>query len=242
MAAECSDLHIHPTLELPRLSPLRLWRASLSAAGPHPGPSSSPNGLSGPLLALLGLSLVLQLARATFWPDLPLALRYERQAILHGEGWRLLTGQLVHLGWAHLALNALGLLLVATLLGRLWRPRAWWVLCGASALGVGLGLLWTSPQVSWYVGLSGLAHGIAAAGAVALWRDGAPAGRWWLLGLAAKLAKEHWLGAMPGSAAWLGGATIVAAHLDGALTGALLAALLPRSPKPLPLPPPPPLA
>ena len=45
------------------------------------------------------------------------ALRYEREALRHGQWWRLLTAHLVHLGWAHLAMNALALVLLARLLG-----------------------------------------------------------------------------------------------------------------------------
>ncbi|MEJ2554278.1 MAG: hypothetical protein P8079_09855, partial [Gammaproteobacteria bacterium] len=29
-------------------------------------------------------------------------LRYDRGAILHGQWWRILTGNVVHLGWPHL--------------------------------------------------------------------------------------------------------------------------------------------
>ena len=34
-----------------------------------------------------------------------LAGRYEREAVLDGELWRLVTGHLVHLGWSHTVLN-----------------------------------------------------------------------------------------------------------------------------------------
>ena len=44
-----------------------------------------------------------------------LALRYEREAVLQGEYWRLLTGHLVHGTWLHLLLNGAGLGLVAAL-------------------------------------------------------------------------------------------------------------------------------
>ena len=39
-------------------------------------------------------------------------LRYDREVIGNGELWRLLTGHLVHLGWSHFLLNAIGLALV----------------------------------------------------------------------------------------------------------------------------------
>lgn len=155
-------------------------------------------------------------------------LRYERGAILSGEVWRLFSGHLVHLGWTHLGLNAAALVLIAALLGRLQRapPWAWSVL--ASSLGVGLGLLWCSPQVDWYVGLSGVSHGLVAAGGAALARERRAAGFAWLALLAGKLAWEQFHGALPGSQAVIGGATVVDAHLYGAVAG-LMAALLPSA-------------
>jgi len=152
-------------------------------------------------------------------------LRYERRAVLAGDAWRLVTGHLVHLGWIHLALNAAGLALVAVLLGAQWRARQWAALALACALGVGLGLLAFDPQLAWYVGLSGIAHGLVAAGAVpmALARRGV--GLAWVLALAGKLAWEQVRGGTT-PAAWIGGATVVDAHLYGALAGALAAAVL----------------
>jgi len=224
---------LSPDTALPRLTPLRPWRPS-----PLAPPGTRWRGLRGPLWLMLATSLLLQLAGRHLAPGLSDALRYDRAAVLVGQWWRLGSGQLLHLGWAHLALNAIGLIWVDALLGHVWRAWQWALLCLLCALGVSLGLLLWSPQVSWYVGLSGLAHGLAAAGAVALWRNGAPAGRWWLLILAAKLVKEQCLGGSQWPPGWLGGATIVDAHLYGALTGLLVAALLPRRPQPLPPPPP----
>ena len=43
------------------------------------------------------------------------ALRFERTAIADGELWRLLTSNWVHLGWWHLFLNEMGLLVLVLL-------------------------------------------------------------------------------------------------------------------------------
>src|SRR5258708_1889258 len=93
----------------------------------------------------------------------------------------------------------------------------------AAALAIDAGLwLWDST-VLWYVGSSGVLHGVLAAGALAQLRRGELTG-WILAGLLiAKLAYEHWVGALPlsGSAA-----VVVDAHSYGVLGGATAAAFL----------------
>lgn len=160
------------------------------------------------------------------------ALRYEREALRNGQWWRLLTAHLVHLGWAHLAMNALALVLLARLLGPAHGAARWAVLGLASALGVSCGLYLLSPTLGWYVGLSGLAHGLAAAGGAGLLRAGRRTGMWWLAALAAKLVLEQVGGPPPGLQAWIGGASIVAAHAYGAAAGLAAAWALPRPGRP----------
>jgi len=154
-----------------------------------------------------------------------LALRYQRDAVLDGEWWRLLSGNLAHLGPRHLILNLVGVALVAALGGRLlegWRGA---LVALASMLGVGTGLLLASPSVTWYVGLSGALHGLLAA--AALEAGVVPTTRRWGLALgaalAAKLAWEQLAGPLPLTAVAAGGPVIVAAHLHGAIAGALAA-------------------
>jgi rhomboid family GlyGly-CTERM serine protease len=150
-------------------------------------------------------------------------LRYERAAIGDGEIWRLLTGHLAHLGLSHLLLNLAGLLLVWYLVGQSLTRFQWLLVLFASIAGIDAGFWWFQPQLNWYVGLSGALHGMLAAGVVAV----IPAGRAETRILAAvlilKLAYEQLAGPLPGSEASSGGNVIVAAHLYGAIAGALAA-------------------
>lgn len=91
------------------------------------------------------------------------ALRFSRQAIEHGEWWRLFSAHFVHLGWAHAALNALGVLLCCALASQLFNRHVWLKTAGL-ALGVGALLWWCSPEVSAYVGLSGVLYGLFVLG------------------------------------------------------------------------------
>lgn len=155
-------------------------------------------------------------------------LRFDRTGIADGEAWRLLTGHLVHLGVSHTLLNLAGLVLVWFLVGRAFTGRQWlWVMAGSVA-AIDLGLWFGSPGLEWYVGLSGLLHGMLAAGIVA--GLAARSGEALVLAVvvAGKLAWEQFAGPLPGSEATSGGAVIVDAHLYGVIGGALVAATLIR--------------
>ena len=146
------------------------------------------------------------------------ALRYER-ALLGAEPWRVLTGHLTHLGWTHLALNLAGLAAVWALLGALLRPAAWLAVFVACALGVSGGLYLLDPGLAWYVGLSGVLHGMFVAGALAGLGRARLFHALLLVGVVVKVAYEQVAGADVGSAELVGGAVVVDSHLYGMLAG-----------------------
>jgi rhomboid family GlyGly-CTERM serine protease len=179
--------------------------------------------------ALLAACLLLLLITATGDPGRAL-LRYDRVALAGGELWRLLSAHLVHLDLHHAALNCLGLALMWALFARDYRPRQWLVIVLASIAAIDAGLwLWDST-LRWYVGSSGALHGIMAAGTLARLRR--REGEGWVLAafLAAKLAWEQGVGALPLSGS---DPVVVDAHLFGVLGGLAAAAFLRPTPKPL---------
>ena len=128
------------------------------------------------------------------------ALRYDRPAIEAGEAWRLVSGHFAHLGWSHWALNIAGLMLTWVLVGRAFRGRDWLTVLAVSIVVIDLGFWFAMPGLNWYVGLSGVLHGLILAGAVGSW----PARRLEaaLIGgfVVMKLAYEVIAGPVPGSA------------------------------------------
>jgi rhomboid family GlyGly-CTERM serine protease len=150
-----------------------------------------------------------------------IALRYDRQLILEGEYWRLITGHWVHGSLRHMVLNAAGALVIAFLFLRTYSVAQWLLILAASTLAIDIGFICWEPQLSWYVGASGVLHGALAAGALAWWRVES---RVMALALSfivvGKLAWEHWHGALP-----LAGEmpVIVSAHLYGAIGGTIAA-------------------
>jgi rhomboid family GlyGly-CTERM serine protease len=161
-------------------------------------------------------------------------LRYERSAVLAGEAWRLVTGHLVHADLVHLGWNMLGVLIVAFLFARDYSWRQWLVILMASTATTDLGFLLLEPQLEWYVGFSGVLHGLMAAGLVAWLRTSRDTLTWIVTGLfAAKLAWEHFAGPLPFTAASLDLPVVHEAHTYGAIGGGLAGLWLNRrTPRP----------
>jgi rhomboid family GlyGly-CTERM serine protease len=166
------------------------------------------------LFILLALDLVLGLG-----DSVGQLLRYDRSAIAAGGWWRLLTAHLVHLDVHHLILNELGLVLMWSLFAQDYDAVEWCVIVLAGALAISSGLWWLSPQVSWYVGASGVLHSVMAAGAAKHLLERSW-DRWILMvGLSIKLAWEQWGGHHEPM-------IVVDAHLYGALCGFVVGAAL----------------
>jgi rhomboid family GlyGly-CTERM serine protease len=173
------------------------------------------------LLSLCVMLLLIQSGGATA----QLALRYDRTALAAGQWWRLLTGHLIHLGYEHAILDLAGLALMWALFAKDYSARGWLVIIALSMLGIDAGLWFLSSTTQWYLGSSGVLHGVLSAGTCAHLRRREPDG--WLLALLliGKLIYEQGRGALPLTA---GGAVIVDAHLYGAAAGAVAALLLRR--------------
>ncbi|TNF36792.1 MAG: rhombosortase, partial [Gammaproteobacteria bacterium] len=168
---------------------------------------------------LFGLCLLLQ------GLDLAKPLRFDRDLIAQGHLWLVISGHLVHLNWHHFWLNMAGLLLVAIFFHGYCSTGMWLLQLLWSALLVSLGLYVLNPELSAYVGLSGVLHGLFIVGA---WYEARrhPLSGWvLLLLLVVKLVWEQLSGALPGSEAMTGGHVVVDAHLYGAISGGLFALL-----------------
>ena len=176
--------------------------------------------LAATAVAVLGLLLQLDGDAART------GLAWDRAALEGGEYWRLVTGHLVHLGWSHLALNLAGLGLVTWITGSAYSPLRWLVIAVLTIATIDAGFWYLYTNLDWYVGLSGLLHGLLIAGLVAGVRRRDPEAMVLGVLVIAKLGWEQAVGPLPGSESTSGGAVIVDAHLYGAI-GGMLGALLP---------------
>ncbi len=153
-------------------------------------------------------------------------LRFERQPIENGQWWRFITGNLVHLSWNHALLNIAGLIMVWLFFGRDYTLGEWLLIMIFSSLSVTVGLFLLNPHLVWYVGLSGLLHGLFIAGAIRVLKEETLFASLMLLAFSSKLAYEQLLGSLPGSSGLAGGPVVVDSHLYGAIAGAVIGILL----------------
>jgi rhomboid family GlyGly-CTERM serine protease len=152
-------------------------------------------------------------------------LRYDRVWIGQGELWRFLSGHVTHLGASHLALNGAGLLLVWFLVGSAYAMRNWVLIIAITLIVMNLGFWFLMPELYWYVGMSGLLHGLLVAGIVPKLRQIDAETVVLIILLLAKVGWEQLNGPVPGSELSSGGPVIVNSHLYG-LVGGVLGALL----------------
>lgn len=150
-------------------------------------------------------------------------LAYDRALVSGGELWRLLTSNLIHLGWGHLALNGAGLLIMAWLFAGERRTGIWaadLVICSLATAG---GLYLFNPEVRWCVGMSGALHGLFVVGAIGWMTTGIGPGKWLILGIALKLAWEQFVGEMPLTGDIVGARVVTDAHVWGSVGGLIAA-------------------
>ena len=165
---------------------------------------------------------------ALLYPDTTLALRYDLAAIQHGQIWRLLTGHLVHSNAYHALLNLAGLWLIAALFERNARAGVWIALTVLMACVSSLGFWWFKPEMTSYVGFSGVLHGLFFMAAISEWpRDRLVAGALALF-LAGKLVLTQIQGPSASTEAMIGVSIAEIAHLLGAAQGIVLGWLLRR--------------
>ena len=147
-------------------------------------------------------------------------LRFDRTLIDQGHLWLLLSGHLVHLNWAHFALNMASLALIAFAFGAYGEIRHWLGALVISGLFSSVGVYYLNPETTTVVGLSAVLHGLFLYGAALETERDRMTGFVLLTLLFAKLIWELTSGAMPGSESVVGGYVITDAHLYGAIGGA----------------------
>ncbi len=113
------------------------------------------------------------------------------------------------------------LLLVWFLVGGAYTLRSWIFIVGVTLATMDIGFWFLNPELYWYVGMSGLLHGLLVAGIIARIQKIDAETTVLLLLVIAKIGWEQFSGPVPGSESTSGGPVVVDAHLYGALGGAL---------------------
>lgn len=149
-------------------------------------------------------------------------LIFDRQRIVNGEWWRILSAHLIHLSWQHLLMNITGLWIIYWLAKNKTSTTEWFISLVLCSLLIGLALLYIS-DIHWYVGLSGTLHSFLILVAYQAITQSEREGWLILLFVIAKVGWEQWQGASPSLEHIIGGNIVIDAHFFGVISGLILA-------------------
>ena len=146
-------------------------------------------------------------------------LVYHHDLIRQGELWRLFTGHFLHTNGIHLILNLGALILLWALHGQFYTVKNYSLLFICTALICSAGLYLFSPDLTQYVGLSGIIHGIFVFGAMMDIRAQDKTGYLLFIGVWLKIAHEQYYGASEEVSSLINASVAIDAHLWGAVGG-----------------------
>ena len=153
-------------------------------------------------------------------------LAYYYTGIAQFELWRLITATFCHTNFNHLLMNAAGLIITLLLFIDTFKTIKILPIIIFNSVFIGLALFLFEPTVIWYVGLSGVLHGLFCYGAA---NDMHRKDRWGYLlgiGLVLKIAYEQLYGAQETTIKLINAPVLVDAHLYGAISGLLFYSLI----------------
>ncbi len=98
----------------------------------------------------------------------PEYFRYQRDWMASGEFWRFLSAHWVHVGWMHLFLNGLSLVICVSLTTPGWSAKRWLIQTLLMGLGISILVELFNPEVRNYAGHSGILYGLYVLGGISL--------------------------------------------------------------------------
>lgn len=149
-------------------------------------------------------------------------LQYQRNLILQGEVWRLMTCHLVHVNINHGIMNLLAIALIVLVFGSKLTYIGWLSLIAFLGLFISLCLLFFSPDIVWYLGFSGITHGLLVFALIKSSLSGDKLHIFALLLIILKIGREQ----LPNFdiyhlSAYISAPVVVDSHLYGAIGGAV---------------------
>ena len=153
-------------------------------------------------------------------------LAFDREKIRQFQLWRMVTGNLLHTNFHHLLLNLSGVLLLWALHGYYFTTARYLYLVLYCSVVTAVGLMVFSPNMLWYVGLSGTLHGLFTLGAYYDVKHRLKSGWLLLIGVSIKVAYEQLAGPSEDLARLIDANVAIDAHLYGYLAGLSLIMLL----------------
>lgn len=164
-----------------------------------------------PVLVVLGIAQLTPVSDFFVW---------DRNLILQGEIWRLITGNFTHTNLAHLVMNSAALTVFCFIFKDILNPKK---LCGLLfIISLMTGVLLLLSQIQSYVGLSGVLHGLFVWAAIEDIKQKRNTGWLLLIGVIAKVCWEQYFGASTSTISLINAKVATEAHLIGAFSGGIL--------------------
>lgn len=167
------------------------------------------------LYTLICLVIYLLEPQASYW------LAYYHTGLEQFELWRLLSATFCHTNFNHLAMNLAGLVITLALFIDTFKKTLLLPIILFNSLFIAIALFFLDPDVIWYVGFSGVLHGLFS---FAVMNDIRAKDRWGYLlggGILIKVAYEQLYGAQQSTIDMIGAPVLVNAHLYGLIAGIL---------------------
>ena len=154
-------------------------------------------------------------------PQASQLLAYYHTGIAQFELWRLITATFCHTNFNHLVMNLVGLVITLALFIDTFKSIKLFPLLIFNSVFIGLALFFLEPQIIWYVGLSGVLHGLFSYGVAADITNKDPWGYLLAGGFIIKIIYEQIYGAQQATIDLIAAPVLVNAHLYGALAGVI---------------------
>ena len=165
--------------------------------------------------------LVIVLSTLAFFFDSD-ALPFNRDLFIQGEFWRGFTGHFLHTNFNHYALNISAVVLLWALHGQYYNFINYSIVFVVSAITTSFGVYFYSPEITQYVGLSGVLHGIFIWGAIKDIEHHDKTGFILLIAVIGKVIHEQVNGASESVASLISANVAIDAHLWGMFGGAMI--------------------
>ena len=147
----------------------------------------------------------------------PEYFRYQRDWASTGQIWRIVTAHWVHVGWLHLLLNGIGLVICVSLTTPCWSITRWLLNSITMAIGISIMLTLNNPEVIDYAGYSGVLYGLYVLTAISLFSRDRLVAVLIMMAIIGKVMMEQFSFYDFNSGDLIGARVIVDAHLYGLL-------------------------
>lgn len=156
-----------------------------------------------------------------FEPQSSSLLAYYHTGLENFELWRLITGSFCHTNFNHLAMNVFGLIVTLLLFIDTFKQTKIWPLFIFNSLFISIALFLFEPSIIWYVGLSGVLHGLFSFAVICDLKNKDVWGYLLGSGFILKIAYEQFFGASQSTIDLIEANVAINAHLYGAISGVI---------------------